>query len=172
MEKPNWGHVSYFQAPPAVQPSSNDAFDGTKQTYYNVYCRGFGSCQVTVWNLLTNTTTSYPLACVTGILMGPIFVNPADTTALVGIQYSKTDDYNAVMIDLTAQKCTLSRVLPGLPAKPRIILAQEIGYSSGYMVISITSNEYNAIMVYDTRFNLVSSVKTAELFEDIFVREL
>jgi hypothetical protein len=171
MEQANWGEVSYFEAPSTVLPSANDAFDGAKRNYYNVYCRGFGSCQLTIWALQPNTTSSFPLSCVTGVISGPIFVNPLDTNTLIAIQFSAQDDYNVVSIDLQAKSCTLSRVLPGLPSKPRIIVALEVASISGYLVVSITSNQYNAILVYDTRFNLVSTVKTQELFEDIFVRE-
>jgi len=62
--------------------------------------------------------------------------------------------------------------LGSLPPEPHIIVATEVGYLSGYLAISVTSDIYNAVIIYDQTLKVITQVKTNDLLEDIFIQEM
>jgi len=124
------------------------------------------------WNVVMNTTSSFTLACIppNSFITGEIFVNPLDTNILFGI-LDQGDDYSLVSMNLQGKNCTVVGVIPGLPPNPKIIIAAQIGSITGNIAISVTSDQYNAVVIYDQKLKLVSQVKTNAVIEDLFVQE-
>jgi len=168
MEQPFWGSIQYFLMPTGVTPGAFDGYDGTSKTYYN--SRG---SSLVLWSLQYNNVTSFALPCLPAgsYISDTIHVSPSDPNTLVALVSDRNDEYKAVAINVKAKSCVLSAKLPGLPPKPVIVVATEIGPKSGYLYLSVTSDVDNLIAVYDTQFSLVNSFKTGFLFEDIFVAE-
>jgi len=166
-EKPNYGEVEIFQVPSALPVTVNDAYDGKSGNYYTV--RGNS---LLIWNIPANTTSTFTLSCFppNSFLAGEIFVSPLNANTIVGL-LDLGDDYSMITINLSAKTCTVVGTLPSLPPVPRIIISTEIGQISGNLAISVTSNEYNAIMVYDQTAKLVSQIKNEFVLEDIFFSE-
>jgi len=171
MDKPNWGKVTLFQIPSALVPTASDAFDGTNMNYYSISCTGTGKCNQYIWNLGANNVTSFPLSCLasTDFPTGNIFVNGTSGTVYALVD-SVGDAYMVMTVNVKAKTCTLTP-LTNLPPKPVIIIAVQRGYKSGYLYLSVTSDVYNSINIYDENLKPVSEIKTQNLYEDIFVQE-
>lgn len=173
MDKPNWGMMTLFLFPAELIPSANDVFDGKTMNYYSAVCAQAGKCVLYTWNIETNKVTSFSLACIppAGFLTAELSINPA-TRQIQGLGLTTANDYYVVSIDVHSQSCKVSGSLTNLPPKPVIIVATEVGYLSGNLYISLSSNAYNAINVYDSQLKFIKQIKTGQyLYEDIFVRE-
>jgi len=166
-EKPNFGEVTGSQIPTNFPITVNDAYDGKSGNYYSV-----GRASLLSWNIPKNVTTSFTLSCIppNSFLTGSIFVSPLDGNIILGI-LDGGDSYSLVTINLMGKNCTVVGVLPSLPPAPRIIIATQVGHLSGYIAISVTSDAYNAVIIYDQTLKVVSQIKTADVLEDIFFSE-
>jgi len=173
MERANWGSMNFFEIPAGVPMSSGVAYNGKAMTYYTTMCDKIGSCTLYTWGIATKQVTSFPLPCVAsnGFLSGEIFVNPTNPNLLIALHLTVAQDYSGVTINLSGKSCTLTP-LTSIPNKPAIIVATEIGYKSGYLFASVTSNGGNAVMVFDQSFKVVHVTHTTNLYEDIFVQEV
>jgi len=166
-EKPNFGDVQLYAIPSTLPVTGNDAYDGKTGNYYTVT----GASLVT-WNVVANTTSSFTLTCIppNSFLSGAILVNPLDPTILFGV-LDTGDDYNLTSINLSAKTCMVVGAFPMLPPVPRIIIGTEIAPLSGNIAISVTSDDYNAVIIYDQTLKLVAQVHTEDVVEDIFIAE-
>jgi len=174
MERANYGPITYFLMPKGIVPSAQDTYDGKSQTYYNAACVGAGKCSLAMWNMrYNNVSASFPLSCMpaTGFLSGQMWVDPMNTAMIRGLHMDSGDNYGIITINVQAKSCTITP-LTALPPHPRIVISVQSGYKSGSVFVSVTSDVYNAIVVYDNKLNFFRSVKTQFLFEDIFVREM
>jgi len=172
MDQANWGNVAFFPMPSNVSVSANDAFEGHSQTYTTNMCTSLGNCAVTQWSLKTGSVTSFPLSCMSsnGYLSGKMFANSSNT--IIGLQGTPTSAYSAVVIDVMSKSC---KVIPlrNLPPAPAIVVSAQYGHKSGSLFLSVASNQYNSIIVYDKYFNFVKTIKTGQyLYEDLFVSEV
>jgi len=176
MEVANWGAVKYFEIPASLQVTVADTYDGASSNYYNIICSRVGQCSLNTWNLIFNNVSSFPLSCIdpSGFITGKIFLNPLamNRNILLGLQFSQGDNYKVVTINLATKSCVLSGFLSGLPPRPVIIVASKIGPKSGNLYMSLTSDVYNAINIYDSNVKFLSQVQTQFLFEDLFVHEV
>jgi len=167
-EKPNYGDITVVPIPNNFPLTANDAYDGKTGNYY--VTRG---ASILIWNIEQNTTTSFTLACIppNTFLTGSIFVNPLDSNIIFGV-LDAGDNYTLITINLSGKNCMVVGDLPMLPPTPRIIIATEVGHISGNLAISVTSDDYSAIIIYDQTLKLVTQVKTAYVIEDIFISEM
>lgn len=166
-EQAHWGNIQYFQMPNGVMPGGFDGYDGRNKNYYNP--RG---TSLTIWNIQYNNVSSFALSCIPsgGFISGGIHISPSDPNTLFALVSDRTQTYKVATINVQGKSCAISSALTGMPPRP-IVVASEIGPKTGYLYLSSTSNSGNDIVVFDTKFNLVSLVKVAYVFEDIFVAE-
>jgi len=167
-EKPNFGDVELYAIPSTLPVTSNDAYDGKSGNYYTVQ-----GASLIAWNVLPNTTTSFTLACIppNSYISGALLVNPINTNIIYAI-LDTGDNYNLTSIDLTAKSCKIVGGLDFLPPVPRIIIASEIGNLSGNIAVSVASDEYNAVIIFDpVTLKVAVQVKSEDVFEDIFLQE-
>jgi len=168
LEKPNYGFVTLYAVPPNLPLTANDAYDGKTNNYYVIY----GSTLMT-WNVVQNVTTSFTLGCMPpdSYTTGSVFINPLDANSLLAVILGANEIYSLVNVNLSGKNCTVVGPLGSLPPNPRIIVATEVGYMSGYIAISVTSDVYNAIIIYDQTLKVITQVHTPFLLEDIFIQE-
>jgi len=166
-EKPNYGDVTVTPIPLNFPVTANDAYDGKSGNYYVV-----GTGTLLIWNVAQNVTSSFMLSCIPAntFISGSIYVNPLDTNIIYGL-LDGGDTYSLMSINLMQKNCTVVGQLPSLPPMPRIIIAMQIGHISGNIAISVTSDVYNAIIIYDQTLKVVTQVKTEFVLEDIFLSE-
>jgi len=168
LEKPNYGLVTIYAVPPNLPLTADDLYDGKTNNYYVIY----GSSLMT-WNVLKNVTTSFTLACmpVDSYPTGSIFLNPLDPNSLLTVIAGPNEVYSLLNINLSVKNCTVVGAFPSLPLSPRIVVATEVGYITGYIALSVTSDVYNAVIIYDQTLKVITQVHTSFLLEDIFIQE-
>jgi len=166
-EKANYGEITVVPMPSGLPVSANDAYDGKSGNYYTVRGDSF-----LTWNVVANTTSTFTLSCLpaNSFLSGSILVNPLNKNIIYGL-VDMGDDYSLMSINLSGKSCTVVGALPNLPPVPRIIIASQIGNMTGNIAFSVTSDVYNAVIIYDQTLKLVSQVKTEFVLEDIFLQE-
>jgi len=168
LEKPNYGLVTLYEVPTNLPLTADDCYDGKTNNYYVIY----GSSLMT-WNVVQNVTSSFTLACMPAdtYTTGSIFLNPLDPNSLLAVILGANEVYSLLNINLSGKNCTVVGAFPSLPPNPRIVVATEIGYMSGYVALSVTSDVYNAVILYDQTLKVVTQVHTSFLLEDIFIQE-
>jgi hypothetical protein len=168
LEKPNFGLVTLYPVPTNLPLTADDCYDGKTNNYYVIY----GSSLMT-WNVVQNVTSSFTLGCMPpdSYTTGSIFLNPLDSNSLLSVILGANEVYSLVNINLSGKNCTVVGPFGSLPPTPRIVVATEIGYMSGYIAISVTSDVYNAVILYDQTLKVVTQVHTPDLLEDIFIQE-
>jgi hypothetical protein len=168
LEKPNFGLVTLYEVPTNLPLTADDGFDGKTNNYYVIY----GSSLMT-WNVVQNVTSSFTLACMpaNSYTTGSIFLNPLDSNSLLVVILGANEVYSLLNINLSGKNCTVVGAFPSLPPNPRIVVATEIGYMTGYIALSVTSDVYNAVIIYDQTLKVITQVKTNDLLEDIFIQE-